>query len=146
MVAELDTGELWAATRPQRGEYANEAYFLTMDDALEYVDVQAYRQQVNALAASTDGLLRLALRLPGGEPHGPFFSPLFEFAAEAGSVAEAQAQLVHFLDSSQVCARTDDDKTLVLAACSVRQPAEPTRIPLLLASRLQATEPLNDPL
>ena len=116
IVAETRAGELLLAARPQRGEYANEAYFLTMDQALDGLEVRVYRESVRALAASTDGLLRLALCLPGGEPHAPFFRPLFKFAATAGGDDRAQQELVHFLASRPVCARTDDDTTLVLAA------------------------------
>ena len=116
VVAETAEGELFLAAHPQRGEYANEAYFLTMDNALAAVEVNVRQQEVNALAASTDGLLRLALRLPGSEPHTPFFRPLLAFAAEAGSDRAAEKKLLHFLDSKQICARTDDDKTLVVAS------------------------------
>ena len=125
IVAETAAGELLLAARPQRGEYANEAYFLTMNQALDGLEVRVYRESVCALAASTDGLLRLALRLPEGEPHAPFFRPLFAFAATAGQDGRAQQELVRFLASAQVCARTDDDKTLVLAARSAgRLPAD----------------------
>lgn len=113
-------GGLALVARPQRGEYANEAYFLTMPAALEYVEVGVCREPVQAIAASTDGLLRLALQLPGYEPFGPFFRPLFAFVAAANGASVAQQQLVRFLDGPRVCARTDDDKTLVLA---VRVPA-----------------------
>jgi hypothetical protein len=116
IVAQTDAGELLLTARPQRGEYANEAYFLTMDRALDWLEVRVCRESVCALAASTDGLLRLALRLPAGVPHAPFFRPLFEFAAAAGQDGRAQHELVRFLASPSVCARTDDDKTLVLAA------------------------------
>jgi hypothetical protein len=116
IVAETAAGELLLAARPQRGEYANEAYFLTMDQALDGLEVRVYQECVCALAASTDGLLRLALRLPEGTPHAPFFRPLFDFAEVAGGDGRAQQELVRFLASAQVCARSDDDKTLVLAA------------------------------
>jgi hypothetical protein len=116
-------GETFVAARPQRGEYANEAYFLTMSGALDYMAVAAYRRPIRALAASTDGLLRLALHLPACEPHLPFFRPLFAFTQQAGAAddgvhrdgRDGSRELVRFLDSPRVCARTDDDKTLVLA-------------------------------
>jgi hypothetical protein len=131
IVAQTDTGELLLTARPQRGEYANEAYFLTMDRALDGLDVQVYRERVSALAASTDGLLRLALRLPAGVPHAPFFRPLFDFAAAAGHDGRAQQELVRFLASAPVCSRTDDDKTLVLAARAMdRQIAQTTGLPV----------------
>ena len=113
-VAQNATGQLVTAARPQRGEYANEAYFLTMAQAVDLVETQVISMDVSALAVSTDGLLRLALKLPSYEPHAPFFKPLFDFVVSGEDAAAAQAQLTDFLASPRVCARTDDDKTLVL--------------------------------
>jgi Protein phosphatase 2C len=110
------TGELVLVARPQRGEYANEACFITMPQAGDLLDVQVHNLATHSLAISTDGLLRLALRLPGYEPHAPFFKPLFDFVAGADDEALAGRQLADFLQSPRVCNRTDDDKTLVLAA------------------------------
>ena len=115
-VAQDEQGALVALTKPQRGEYANEAYFLTMRQATDVVDVTSQPLHTKAVALSTDGLLRLALKLPGYTPHAPFFTPLFSFAADAADEAAAARQLADFLTSGRVCARTDDDKTLVLAA------------------------------
>ncbi|MCC7107597.1 MAG: protein phosphatase 2C domain-containing protein [Chloroflexi bacterium] len=124
-VAQDASGNLLTLARPQRGEYANEAYFLTMPQANDYVDIQVHPFAAHALAVSTDGLLRLALELPQYEPHAPFFTPLFAFATTIEDEALATQQLTDFLASARVCARTDDDKTLVLAARLPLQPAEP---------------------
>ncbi len=118
LVAAEGANGLFLAARPQRGEYANEAYFLTMPRALEHLAVESWPGPVQSLAASSDGLLRLALRLPGQEPYEPFFRPLFEFVASAEGADLRQRQLVKFLDSPRVCARTEDDKTLVVAVRS----------------------------
>ena len=114
-VVEDAADELSLAVRPQRGEYANEAYFLTMPEALDYLAVCAAARPVRGLAVTTDGLLRLALKLPGYEPHAPFFRPLLTFVAETAAAGQAAEQLAAFLASPRVCARADDDKTLVLA-------------------------------
>ncbi len=117
LVARLADGALLTAIIPQRGEYANEAYFLTMPEAMQYVDLWAQPCAPLGVAATTDGLLRLALQLPGYEPHPPFFAPLWAFAASIEDESEEQAaqELSAFLDSERVCARSDDDKTLLLA-------------------------------
>jgi hypothetical protein len=107
--------ELFLAVLPQRGEYANETYFLTLPDALQRLDVQVYSHPVTALAVMSDGLTRLALQLPEYNPHPQFFAPLLSFASQAENLDRAEEQLAAFLDSDRVCARTDDDKTLVLA-------------------------------
>ena len=114
-VAEDADGALFLAARPQRGEYANEAYFLTLPDTARCTAVFAAPRPVRALALTTDGLLRLALKLPAYKPHPPFFQPLLAFAREAADETRAQAELADFLVSERVCARTDDDKTLLLA-------------------------------
>jgi hypothetical protein len=115
VVAEDEGGALFLAAMPQRGEYANEVALLTMLDAIERLATSHFPVGVRAFAATTDGLLRLALRLPVYEPHAPFFAPLFAFAAEATDAEAAVAELVTFLASERVAHRTDDDKTLVIA-------------------------------
>jgi hypothetical protein len=105
---------LFVATQPQRGEYANETFFLTLDDALEHLQVQVY-PPVQALALMSDGLVRLAVNVVENVPHTPFFRPLLDFAVAMKDEKKAQEQLAAFLASERVCARTDDDKTLVLA-------------------------------
>jgi hypothetical protein len=115
VVAGESPGELFLVNLPQRGEYANETYFLTQEDALEHVQISVHEKAVNALAVMSDGLTRLAMRLPAQEPHLPFFQPLFAFAANADEEQKAARHLLDFLTSERVCSRTDDDKSLVLA-------------------------------
>jgi len=115
LVARTSSGELYTLTQPQRGEYANETLFLTMPEALELAYFQTVELDLSGLAVMSDGLIRLALQLPGYIPYHPFFSPLWTFAARSASDSEANLQLAEFLASERVCARTDDDKTLVIA-------------------------------
>lgn len=126
-VARNEHGRLFTTIRPRRGEYANEASFLTMPRPLDHVDLVVYPQPVDGLAITTDGLLRLAMELPEHEPHRPFFLPLFAFAAEVEDVARGREHLAAFLASDRVGARTDDDKTLVLAV-RVSAPLGPDRL------------------
>jgi hypothetical protein len=115
VIAEDANGALFLIARPQRGEYANETYFLTLPDAARRTVVYTARQPVRALALTTDGLLRLAIKLPACEPYPQFFKPLLTFAREAADEAQAQVELTDFLASERVCTHTDDDKTLLLA-------------------------------
>ena len=111
-------GVLETVTTLQRGEYANETYFLTQEQALEQVAIQVINLRVQALAVMSDGLTRLALKRPTNEPHLPFFKPLFAFveaSAPSNDGIEASEALTAFLASPRVCERTDDDKALVLA-------------------------------
>jgi serine/threonine protein phosphatase PrpC len=118
VVARGADGLLETVTTSQRGEYANETYFLTQEQALEQVAIQVINLPVQALAVMSDGLTRLALKRPTNEPHLPFFKPLFDFVearAPSNDGAQANETLAAFLASPRVCERTDDDKALVLA-------------------------------
>jgi hypothetical protein len=107
-------GDWFLAAEPQRGEYANETYFLSQPDALQRLEIAVYAEPVRALALMTDGLLRLVLD-GNRQPHVPFFQPLLTFGVEVVTEAQGNGQLAGFLASDRVCARTDDDKTIVLA-------------------------------
>jgi hypothetical protein len=109
-------GEIVALTTPQNGEYINETTFLISPGALETVQVKVWRGAAAHVAAFSDGLQMLALKMPEGIPHAPFFSPLFRFVATMTNQIEAQEQLASFLRSPRVRARADDDLTLLLAA------------------------------
>ena len=108
-------GELYLATEPQRGEYANETNFLTAEDALDRLQVRVEYRRAQALAVMSDGLTRLAMKMPGYEPYEPFFQPLWAFARQDQDQEHAEEQLAGFLNSERVLQRTDDDKALLLA-------------------------------
>jgi hypothetical protein len=110
------TGNVIALTSPESGEYINETTFLTTPEAVYTAQVRVWHGTATHLAAFSDGLQMLALKLPEGLPHAPFFAPLFRFVANAADASEAQAQLAAFLRSPRVRERTDDDVTLLLAA------------------------------
>jgi hypothetical protein len=117
-------GSLSVAIRPQRGEFANEVNLLTSPGAVETLDVAVMSGDIKSIVVSTDGLLRLALKLPDYEPHQPFFRPLLTFASETVDETEATESLRAFLESERVCQRTDDDKTLVLAVRAGMSPSD----------------------
>jgi hypothetical protein len=95
-----------------RGEYLNETVFLTSRGWDEQLRVDSIRAEVAGVAVMSDGLQLLALDMATMQAHVPFFDPLWRYARsdEASSL-----DLATFLESNRVCARTDDDKTLVLA-------------------------------
>jgi serine/threonine protein phosphatase PrpC len=117
---------LFLAVAPQRGEYANEVALLTSPQAVDNAAIVIFPASVRALAVTTDGLLRLAVRLPSHAPHAPFFRPLFAFLAETADLTTAGEELARFLTSERVSDRTDDDKTLVLAVHAARAGSEDT--------------------
>lgn len=115
VIAVDEAGELEAICRLQRGEYANETYFLTQEDAAELAQFSWRAHTPAAVAMLSDGLARLALSLPEQKPFSPFFAPLIEFASQAADLTLAAGQLAAFLDSERVNDRTDDDKSLLIA-------------------------------
>lgn len=111
-----EAGQLTSLCRPQTGEYANMTHFLTQPDALQQLDVQIRAYRAQAVAVFSDGLSNLALNLVQNKPYAPFFTPLFAFTAAIENEQAAQTQLRTFLGSERINARTNDDKTLVLAS------------------------------
>jgi hypothetical protein len=118
-------GLLEPALWPQNGEYANTTWFVTDDEAADVVQV-AHASEVCDLALFTDGLQSLALRFASREVHPPFFEPMFQqvraaarcdsnVAADDVPAPSLDERLAAFLGGDAVNARTDDDKTLVLA-------------------------------
>ncbi len=119
VVARFAGEGLTALTRPPYTEHLNETTFLTSDGALDEMQFALYELPADGLALLSDGLQMLALKMPQGEPHAPFFAPLLRFTAAASEPARAEEQLRAFLQSPGVAERTDDDVTLLLA---VRRP------------------------
>jgi len=119
-VARNNLGDLLALTTPKSGEYFNETTFLTSPGALDTAQVKLWRENIVNIGVLTDGLQMLALNMVVGEPHKPFFFPLFEFAAQTENKSLAKEQLVKFLCSERITQRTDDDLTLIIAALSDR--------------------------
>lgn len=106
---------------PMSGEYANQTYFITDDDALGRVRTVTVPGRAERVAVFTDGIQRLAVDLAKNTPHEPFFRGFFEVLSRSAADDEDRlhAGLLSFLGGSEVEKRTDDDKTLVLAALGV---------------------------
>ncbi|HKX33105.1 MAG TPA: PP2C family serine/threonine-protein phosphatase [Blastocatellia bacterium] len=102
---------------PQRGEYANTTNFLTDLDAADKIFRQLQPAAIEELALFTDGLQSLVLNYRTRSAHLPFFAPLFAWlrSCREGHSPELSNALAGYLDSEKINARTDDDKTLILA-------------------------------
>lgn len=114
VVLKDESGNLVSLATPTNGEFANETVLLGCTPWIDVCISSISEFPIKSIAVFTDGLQRLALRLPQGEPHAPFFMPLFDRLA---SLCEPEMEKVirDFLDSPRVNARTDDDKSLVTA-------------------------------
>ena len=115
-VARQTDGSLLGLTQPQAGEYINETTFLISPEAVPTAQYRVHPGKATHLAVFSDGLQMLALKMPEGLPHEPFFRPLFNFADHADDPIAAKEKLEALLRSPKVTARSDDDLTLLLAA------------------------------
>jgi len=102
---------------PQHGEFANTTNFVTQRDAARALEIEIRQGPIEEVALFTDGIERLVLDLGAKTAHSPFFRPLFRWLAgnappQTGEISPA---IANYLGSKQVCDRTDDDKTLIMA-------------------------------
>jgi hypothetical protein len=80
--------------------------------------VTQFEKPINALAAFTDGIERIALDLSGQAAHQPFFKGIIQpldQLTNAGVDRDLSRKLLSYLDSAAINQRTEDDKTLILA-------------------------------
>ena len=101
---------------PQSGEYANSTNFLTSDEYRQKLEYLETTSRFSDVALLTDGLERLALRFNSQTPHAPFFDPLFRHLRQTDNLEGLSKDLLQFLGSDPVQARSNDDKTLILAS------------------------------
>jgi len=102
---------------PDSGEYANSTYFITDENAISTLRICTVNTRINEIALFSDGLQHLALSYNSQTPHPPFFCPMFSVMRnrKTSNCDDLDEQLMHFLNGDAINARTDDDKTLVLA-------------------------------
>ena len=110
--------ELHYAFWPAKGDYANVTEFVTDPNAASELNFDSGDLTLCDVALFSDGLERLALNFAAGEVHAPFFSGLFPYLylRPEGRLLDLEEQMKAFLASGRVNARTDDDKTLILAS------------------------------
>lgn len=119
---------------PASGDYAGTTYFLT-DEPAPQLRVEHHDAPLSGLALLSDGLERLVLDFAARTAHGPFFDrmagPLDARAGtgEDGPARDLSRALGAYLDGEAVCARSDDDKTLVVAVRAEEAPTALTATP-----------------
>lgn len=103
---------------PQQGEYANTTSFLTDADAADKIFSELKAYPIDEIALFTDGIQNLVLDYRAQSAHSPFFAPLFAWLRprSVGYSEELSSSLTVYLNSGKINARTDDDKTLMLAS------------------------------
>ena len=119
IVGRTDEGFLKTLSAPAHGEYASTTFFITdekIDD--EKLRIQHHPDRYEYLALMSDGLERLALSMKDVTPFEPFFRGIFgplRDSSSTGFDSVLSSKLRHYLDTEPVNARTDDDKSLVIA-------------------------------
>jgi hypothetical protein len=115
----VEVGGAWQiGSWPASGEYASMTYFVT-DGSGPQLRLTRLDQAPTSIALLTDGLERLVLDFATREPHGSFFESMIAPVRKSGVAGrdhKLSAALHRYLDSEAINARTDDDKTLILAS------------------------------
>jgi hypothetical protein len=110
-------GEWVLGSWPESGEYASTTYFVT-DEMGPRLRVASFDFAPDAVAVLTDGIERLVLDFASQKPHAPFFDRMIAPVSASNSIgrdAALSSGLGRYLDGEEICQRTDDDKTLILA-------------------------------
>jgi hypothetical protein len=117
IVVSADGGEYETIFWPEQGEYANMTFFATDDQFSDHLSIRHFSSAPAEIALFTDGVQNLALSFAQKKAHAGFFRPLFDALREhpEGGFLDFSRQLGGFLSRDDVSARSDDDKTLVLA-------------------------------
>ena len=102
---------------PEQGEYANTTYFVSDEQYLDHLHILHTGSVPEEIALFTDGLQNLVLSFSQKKAHAGFFRPLFDALQKSpeNTFAGLSTQLQTFLCRDEINARSDDDKTLVLA-------------------------------
>lgn len=103
---------------PQHGEFANTTNFVTSPNVAEILDLEVARRRIDEVAVFSDGIEKLVLHDATRTVHEAFFRGMFPAVrklTEEGSDAKLSDDLRNYLSSPVVCARTDDDKSLIMA-------------------------------
>jgi hypothetical protein len=102
---------------PEQGEYANTTFFVTDDQYIDHLHVQKTEVSPGEIALFTDGLQSLVLSFSQKKAHEGFFRPLFDALDRfpESTFSSFSGQLQGFLCRDEINARSDDDKTLILA-------------------------------
>jgi hypothetical protein len=118
-VVTRDLQQSWRALSwPENGEYASTTYFVT-DEPSPKLRISRSLEKFDAYAVFSDGIETIALDQRLSVPHAPFFRSMI--AAVDGELSAGKSRalsnaLASFLGSESVCAKTDDDKSLVLVS------------------------------
>lgn len=113
----IRTAGVWTlALAPGRGEYVNETFFVTSENAHAHLTVQL-AQDVDVAVLCSDGLEHLVVDARTSVPHMPFFDRVV--LPLGASDPEAHGRFLEdVIGSDQAQKLSDDDKSIVAAVIS----------------------------
>lgn len=110
-------GWLWMFW-PQHGEYANQTVFILSANATDSLEFCQEPRRIDEIALFSDGIERMVLHAETKSVNDAFFNQMFvpvRASVAEGLDLELSDKLRGYLGSATVNARTNDDKTLIMA-------------------------------
>jgi hypothetical protein len=102
-------------SKPQNGEYANETYFVTMDDWEDHLRITSFDNTFDTVVLMSDGVTPMAMTKGCEAPFPSFVRPVIEYLLKADPEV-GQTTLHNTLTQDKIRAITGDDKTLFWAS------------------------------
>ncbi len=116
MVVEDSQGEFGCFFALPKREYANQVVSITSAQGPAELQIVSRSSPIKTVALLTDGLLRLSCDVRKNVPHPPFFQMMTSLLYKVPEHHQASKELEVLLNHPSINERTDDDKTLVVAA------------------------------
>jgi len=119
VISEYQSTEYGYIFWPQHGEFANQTNFIIQSNLSEVLEFDHLKGFINRIAMFTDGIERLVLDFSEKSVYPPALNSIFEWLQNDLSLKSSESPssaLNAFLNSSFINNRTDDDKSLVMAA------------------------------
>lgn len=116
MVVEDIQGEFSCFFSLPKREYANQVVSITSAQGPKELQIVSRNAPVKTVSLLTDGLLRLSCDVRKNIPHAPFFQTMTSLLYTVPEQRRASNELQVLLNHPSINERTDDDKTLVVAA------------------------------
>jgi hypothetical protein len=104
---------------PRHGEYANQTTFVLSKNATEALEFALVPRRIDEFAMFSDGIERMVLQTATKTVNDAFFEQMFvpvRASKSRGLDQQLSSSLKTYLGSAPVNARTDDDKSLLMAS------------------------------
>lgn len=119
VISETGTNDYGWIFWPQHGEFANQTNFITQENISEILEFNYLKGSFNNIALFTDGLERLILDFSDQSVFPPALNSIFEWLQNNLQInpdENPSPALIAYLNSPFINDRTDDDKSLIMAA------------------------------